>query len=111
VLRGVASEVDLSFAANPGRDRQDRQAQATTTPRSASPSHQSTTTPLTTITLAFPTANRNPSPFRALTENEERAQREERAQKHREKREKKSIEMSLWEKNKQYIVGGPASLF
>uniref|UniRef100_A0A2N9GQ05 non-specific serine/threonine protein kinase n=1 Tax=Fagus sylvatica TaxID=28930 RepID=A0A2N9GQ05_FAGSY len=44
-------------SANPGRDPQDRQAQATTTPRSQA---QATTT-----TPAFPTANRSPSPFRA----------------------------------------------
>jgi hypothetical protein len=34
--------------------------------------------------------------------------RSERAQKHREKREKKSDEMRLREKNKQYILSGPS---
>ena len=36
-----------------------------------------------------------------------RVKSKERAQKHREKREKKSDEMKLREKNRQYILGGP----
>ncbi len=44
---------------------------------------------------------------------EHREKREERAEKreHKVKREKKSVEMKLREKNKQFILGGPASFF
>jgi hypothetical protein len=46
------------------------------------------------------------------TKREHRVKREHREKReHRVKREKKSVEMKFREKNKQLILGGPASFF